>query len=134
MVNLGTNMLDNWGSHNMRSDFMNRGDSNSWGSMVGSNWGSNWSSSSCEWGSSLVGSNWGSSSSKRSSIVGSSSNWGTISTSQTSVGSSIAVVGSSNFIVSSTIEKLSISLGSGGCSSNSHKGRESNKGVHVDQC
>merc|ERR1740131_893253 len=128
MVNLGTNMLDNWGSHNMRSDFMNRGDSSSsWGSMVGSNWGSS--------------SNWGYSRSKRSSMVGSTSNLGTISTSQTSVGSSIArvgssiaMVGSSNTIVSSTIEQLSISLGSRGSSSNSHKGRESNKGVHVDQC
>merc|ERR1739849_53653 len=95
MVNLGTNMLDNWGSHDVRSDFMNRGDSNSRGSMIGNSWGSNWSNSSCDWGS-MVGSNWGSSSnwgyssSKRSSMVGSSSNWGTISASQTSVGSSIA--------------------------------------------
>merc|ERR1712123_527557 len=144
VVDLGTNMSDNRGSDNMVSDLVDRGMNNSWGSMVGISRGSIGNGGSR--GNSSVGnSNRGMDGTSKSSITTSKSSITTktsISTKTSSITAKTSITSKTSIstktskasTVGSTIEKLSISLTSRGSNSHSHESRQSNKGIHVDQC
>merc|ERR1712121_210536 len=118
VVNLGSDLLDNRGSHNMMVNLVD-GD-NSGGSMVSDSRGSMDSDSR---GSGDSGS--GSSSINSSSGSGKDSS-GISSTEETST--SIAST------EETASDELSISLSCGSSDGSGHKGRQSDEGLHIDLC
>merc|ERR1719431_365212 len=114
VVDLGSDLSDDGGGHNMLLDGMNRDDSG--GSVVGDSGGSGIDS----WGSG------NSSSSVDTSMVDSTG------TNETAIAGTneTAIAGTDETSVSSN--ELSISISSGGSDGHSHEGRQSNKGLHID--
>merc|ERR1719234_2772295 len=126
VVDVGSDLPDNWGSHHLLTDLVDRhdglvdglGDSGNRGSSIGNSGGS-----SNSWGSSISGSN----------------SWGSSYSSKTSV-SSKAIVSSKTAVSSKTIsreasiasgQEASISISCGSSKGDSCEGRQSNEGLHV---
>merc|ERR1719234_2766914 len=132
VVDVGSDLPDNWGSHHLLTDLVDRhdglvdglGDSGNRGSSIGNSGGS-----SNSWSSSIGGSNsWGSS-------IGGSNSWGSSYSSKTSV-SSKAIVSSKTAVSSKTIsreasiasgQEASISISCGSSKGDSCEGRQSNE-------
>jgi len=160
VVDLGSDLSDDGGGHNMLLDGMNRDDSggsvvgDSGGSVVGDSGGSVDSDSR----GSGVGDSGGSSNNRGSSDSGGSGidSWGS-GNSSSSVDTSMvdstgtnetpiagtnetAIAGTNETAIAGTEEtsvssnELSISISSGGSDGHSHEGRQSNKGLHIDLC
>merc|ERR1712123_506980 len=132
VVDLVSNMLDNWGCGNMVS---------SWGSNMVGSWSSNMISS---WGSNMVGS-WDNNRGSNSMVVG---NWSSNSKTMGSIGSSwdnITMGNGGNWCNSwsrsidtsyqamAVSKVLSISISSRSCKATGSK-REDNKALHIVWC
>merc|ERR1711892_1349079 len=119
MVNLVSNMVDNWGS-------MSNGNGSSM-SICG-----NWSSMSIggNWGGMSIGGNWGSMSNGGDSWSGNGMS------SRVDTSDKTMSKGSSNKTMSigSSKEVLSISISNWGSKATANKSREDNKALHLDQC
>merc|ERR1712106_216246 len=123
MVNLVSNMVDNWGGGNG-----NRSSVDNWGSVSNGNWSS--MSVGGNWGGMSIGGNWGS-----MSISG---NWGSMGyggDSWSGNGMSSRVdTSNKTMAISSSKEVLSISISNWGSKATANKSREDNKALHLDQC
>merc|ERR1712025_144605 len=133
VVNLGSDLLDNRGSHNMLVNLVD-GD-NSRGSMVSDSRGSMVGNSR---GSSDSGDG-GSCNSRGSSIAsgGSGKDSSGIASTDETCASITSTEETSTSIASTeetTSDKLSISLSCGSSDGSSHKGRQSDEGLHIDLC
>merc|ERR1712025_721622 len=146
VVNLGSDLLDNRGSHNMLVNLVDgdnsRGSmvSDSRGSMVGNSRGSS-DGGSCNSRGSSIDSRGSGNSGGRSSSINSSGGSGKDSSGIASTDETCASITSteetSTSIASTeetTSDKLSISLSCGSSDGSSHKGRQSDEGLHIDLC
>merc|ERR1712098_781135 len=129
VVDLGSDMSDNRGSHHLLTDLVNRDDG-----LVNSvvNLGNRNRGSSHSRGGSNSGNSWGSmsnsNSGSRSSSILSSNNCRSSNTSKTSIANT------SKASIAKTSKVLSISFSSRGSHGSSHKGRQSDEGLHCDLC
>merc|ERR1712106_999195 len=119
MVNLVSNMVDNWGGGNGNGSSVDN-----WGGVSNSNW-------SCM----RISGNWGSMSNGGDSWSGNGMA-SRVDTSDKTVSNSSSYktmpIGSSNKTMSQ--EVLSISISNWGSKATANKSREDNKALHLDQC
>merc|ERR1719290_502255 len=134
VVNLGSDLLDNRGSHDMMVNLVD-GD-NSGGSMVSDSRGSMDSDSrgsgdrgSCDCRGSSIDSRGSGNSGGRSSSINSSSGSGKDSSGISSTGKDSTSIASTE---ETSTDELSISLSGGSSDGSGHNGRQSDEGLHID--